>query len=129
MVLRRECGGTSTNGPALLQDKGLGETVIPERKKLKRDARELLIKARLYRFFAMTFAVFGVIIFLFLYFKHIDGRLLESLTDIKTVIIILVPFLPAAVLAAMASRTESKFYNLVHKSETAPDTEAAKKGG
>ena len=107
----------------------MGETVIPERKKLKRDARELLIKARLYRFFAMTFALFGVVIFLFLYFKHIDGRLLEAMTNIKTVIIILVPFLPAAVLAALASRTENKFYDIVHNQESAPNTEAAKKDG
>ena len=105
----------------------MGEAVISEQKKLRKEARELLMKARVYRFFALAFAFFGLVIFLFLYFKHIDGRLLEALTNLKTVFIILIPFLPAAVLTALASRTEGKFYDLVHSPESPAGLEQAKK--
>jgi hypothetical protein len=87
--------------------------------KIRREARELLIKTRVYRFFALAFALMGTVIFIFLYFKHLDGRLLEALTDLKTVVMIIVPFLPAAVLAALAAKTENKFYDLLHDQSTA----------
>ena len=106
----------------------MGGAVISEHVKLRKEARELLMKARVYRFFALAFVFFGLVIFLFLYFKHIDGRLLEALTNVKTVLIILIPFLPAAVLTALAARTESKFYDLVHSPGPQSDTEPVKKG-
>ena len=105
----------------------MGRFIIPEYRKLRREARELLIKARVYRFFALAFAFFGFVIFLFLYFRHIDGRLLDALTNMKTVMIILVPFLPAAVLAWLSSRTEKKFYDIVHSPAPPPDGASAKK--
>lgn len=97
---------------------------------MRREARELLIKTRVYRFFALTFAALGLIIFMFLYFRHLDGRLLEALTEVKTVVIILVPFLPAAVLAGLAAKTETKFYELLHSPGPDPEKskDASKKG-
>lgn len=110
----------------------MGEAVISEQKseqkKLRKEARELLLKARIYRFFALAFAFSGLIIFLFLYFQNIDGRLLDALSNLKTIFIILVPFLPAALLTALAARTESKFYDLVHTTETPAGADPAKKG-
>lgn len=85
------------------------------------------MKARLYRFFALAFALFGVAIFLILYFRHVDGRLLDALANIKTVVIILVPFLPAAVLTMMAARAEDKFYDLLHSGAPPEDEGPPKK--
>jgi hypothetical protein len=109
--------------------------VADPQNKIRREARELLIKTRVYRFFALAFALMGTVIFIFLYFKHLDGRLLEALTDLKTVVMIVVPFLPAAVLAALSAKTESKFYELLHdqsggqKSQSAAAPPPAKKDG
>lgn len=95
---------------------------------MRREARELLIKTRIYRFFALTFAAFGMVIFLLVYFRNLDGRILAALTEVKTVVLILVPFLPAAVLAALAAKTEAKFYDLLHSPGPDAPKEPPKKG-
>lgn len=87
-----------------------------------------MIKAKIYRFFAIIFAVMGAVIFMLLYFRHLDGRMMEALTDIRTVFIVLIPFLPAITLASLAARTESKFYNIAHSSGTTDDDKPKKKG-
>lgn len=89
-------------------------------------ARSLLIKSRLYRFFALSFALMGVVIFLFLYFKHVEGQLFEALRDPTIIAIVLFPFLPAIVLSLMAQGLERKFKKLGKGPET-PTTPPAKK--
>ena len=81
-------------------------------------ARSLLIKSRLYRFFALAFAVMGVVVFVTLYFKNIEGHLLEALRNPSIIAIILIPFLPAIVLSLMAQRAEQKFMKLLKPEET-----------
>lgn len=88
-------------------------------------ARNLLMKAKLYRMFALFFAVMGVVIFISLFLSHIDGDFFHALRDPKTIAVILVPFLPAVVLSLMAQKTERQFSALkLH--DNAPDPSAKK---
>ena len=82
-------------------------------------ARALLIKSRFYRFFALAFAVMGVIIFAYLYLTHIEGNLLEALRTPSLIIVILVPFLPAIVLSLLAQKYERQFAKLGKSAEAA----------
>lgn len=81
-------------------------------------ARSLLIKSRLYRLFALAFALMGVVIFVYLYFQHVEGQLFQALRDPFTIAIILIPFLPAVVLSLMAQKLEQKFKALGKPAES-----------
>lgn len=67
----------------------------------------------------------GVVIFLFLYFRHVEGQLFEALRDPMIIAIVLFPFLPAIVLSLMAQALERKFKKLGRGPET--QTPPAKK--
>lgn len=68
-----------------------------------------MLKARLLRLFAFVFAFVGVILFVVLYFQNIEGSFWSALTNPFVVTILVVPFLPAAVLSFMASRLERQY--------------------
>jgi ABC-type transporter Mla maintaining outer membrane lipid asymmetry permease subunit MlaE len=68
-----------------------------------------VLKARLLRLFALVFAFVGVILFVVLYFQNIEGSFWSALTNPFVVTILVVPFLPAAVLSFMASRLERQY--------------------
>jgi len=72
-------------------------------------ARRLVLKARLFRFLAAVFAVTGLLIFIILYMQNIEGTFLSALTNPFIVVILLVPFLPAAVLSLLAARLEREY--------------------
>ncbi len=72
-------------------------------------ARELVLKAKLLRFFALIFALTGMVIFVVLYFQNVEGTFLSALTNPFVITIIIVPFLPAAVLSLLASRLEREY--------------------
>ncbi len=76
------------------------------------------MQARIYRFIATIFAFAGLIVFLVLYFKNIEGDVMTALSRPSTIAIILVPFLPAAVLAWKAAKIESKFFDLLGSGES-----------
>lgn len=78
-----------------------------------------MLKARLLRFIALIFAIAGLLIFLALYIRNVDGTLLSALTNPFTIFIVVVPFLPAVVLSWMASRLE-KQYDAKYKKQTPP---------
>lgn len=80
-------------------------------------ARSLLIKSRLYRFFALAFALTGVVVFITLYMRDVHGHLLEAVRDLSIVGLVLLPFLPAVLLSYLAQRTERQFAALVTKPE------------
>lgn len=92
-----------------------GEWAISKSEDVRKKARELLLKAKVYRFFAAAFAMAGVAVFLILYFKHVEGRLLEALTEPATIGIVLVPFLPAVILSWKASKIESKLLETMNQ--------------
>lgn len=72
-------------------------------------ARELLIKSKVYRTASLFFVTVGIFVFCFLYVSNVNGRLAEALREPVTVLIFLVPFLPAAVLTWIADRFEKKY--------------------
>lgn len=75
-------------------------------------ARQLLMKAKLYRMFALFFAVTGVVVFISLFLSHIEGSFFDALRDPTTIAILVVPFLPAIVLSLMAQKVERQFASL-----------------
>ena len=85
--------------------------------KTRLEARELLLRSRLYRFAALIFAIVGIILFLFLYFKYIEGDMYQALQNPKLVLILLIPFLPAFILSRMAIKTEGKFQKIMDEQE------------
>ncbi|MCB9988773.1 MAG: hypothetical protein H6868_05475 [Rhodospirillales bacterium] len=78
--------------------------------KIRMEARALLMKARLYRYIAVVFALVGLAIFLAIYLSHVEGRLLEALSNPLILASFLIPFLPALLLSWLSGRTEKKFY-------------------
>ncbi len=80
-------------------------------------ARELLLRSKIYRFVALIFAGVGVLIFAWLYFKWFDGDLMEAATSVSTIFIIIIPFLPAFVLSSMAAGAEKKLAKLLGGTE------------
>lgn len=67
------------------------------------------MRSRLYRVFALITAVVGLIIFVILYFQNIEGRMDEAIREPQTIVLIVLPFLPAAVLSIMAERAQKRF--------------------
>lgn len=79
-------------------------------------ARGLLIKSRLYRFFALAFALTGVVVFITLYMRDVHGHLLEAMHDLS--IIGLAAALPSGGTSFyLAQKTERQFAALVTKPE------------
>ncbi|MBI2234726.1 MAG: hypothetical protein HYU57_07070 [Micavibrio aeruginosavorus] len=72
-------------------------------------ARELVLKARIYRICALIFALVGLIMFVMLYMRHVEGSFLSSLTNPFIITIVVVPFLPAVVLSILAGRLEREY--------------------
>jgi hypothetical protein len=79
------------------------------------ETRQMLLKAKLFRLFSLVFAVTGLIIFMVLYFQHVDGAFFSAMTNPFVVTIVIVPFLPAAVLSWMAGRLERKYERAAEK--------------
>lgn len=79
------------------------------------ETRQLLVKAKLYRTFSLVFVTIGIFMFCFLYISQVEGRLLEALRDPYTIMVFLIPFLPAAVLTWIADRFEKKYLAAVKK--------------
>ena len=71
--------------------------------------RELVLKARLLRLFALIFAIAGLGVFLVLYVQNIEGTFFSALTNPFIITIVIIPFLPAVVLSWIARRVERKY--------------------
>ena len=79
------------------------------------ETRQLLVKAKLYRTFSLIFVTIGIFMFCFLYISQVEGRLLEALRDPYTIMVFLIPFMPAAVLTWIADRFEKKYLAAIKK--------------
>jgi len=84
---------------------------------MKEQLRALLITAKILQLCADVFAVFGVFLFAFIYFKLYKSTPLAALHDPTFVVTILVPFLPAAVLAWAAARKRRQIRAIVEQNE------------
>ena len=79
------------------------------------ETRLLLAKSKLYRTFSLIFVTIGIFIFCFLYVNNVDGRFMQAMRDPLTIMIFLVPFLPAAALTWIADRFEKKYLDAIQK--------------
>lgn len=68
--------------------------------------REAFVKVKMYRIFAYIFFFVGILIFLMLYNGYMEGRPFKEVLSFAMIFIIIIPFLPAAVLSAIALRAE-----------------------
>jgi hypothetical protein len=83
--------------------------------KEKAAAKELLVKAKIYRFLAGMFAVVGLIIFAIVFTSKFDGKIINALQNPYIVIAMVMPFLPAVVLSFMAAKADKKLNQLYVK--------------
>ena len=70
---------------------------------MKQDPKVLLVTAKILQLCADIFAVFGLFLVAFIYFTHFKGHVMEALRDPSSVALVLISFLPAAVMAWQAS--------------------------
>ena len=89
----------------------------------KQQARELLLQTRFYKAMAAIFVAVGLIIFVMLYIKNVEGDLLAALKHPSVVLMLLLPFLPAIVLSWKAQKTEKKLFAILK----IPDEQTDKK--
>lgn len=73
------------------------------------EARAWLMKSRLYRLFAMIFAGGGLLVFIAMSARYMGEGLIDILRDPRIIAVILIPFLPAAVMARMSESAHKKF--------------------
>jgi FtsH-binding integral membrane protein len=79
----------------------------------KKQARELLIQAKVYRALTVVFACLGAGIFAALFFQHHNGDLMASLQDPMTVVFIIFPFVPALWLSRKSRKAEKALSKLL----------------
>ena len=74
----------------------------------KAEARQLLIKSKFYRAFAMVFAVLGLVVFGILYSVTLEGNIFNALESPSSLIMLVFPFLPAIFLTWKSGKMEDK---------------------
>jgi hypothetical protein len=84
---------------------------------MKEKLRALLITAKVLQFCADIFALFGVFLFGFIYFKHYSDNPFSALRDPTFIVTILIPFIPAAALAWAASRKRRQIRTILEQNE------------
>jgi hypothetical protein len=89
-------------------------------------ARELMLQAKFYRASASLFLLVGAMIFAVIYFTKVDGHVLEALRQPLLVVSLIMPFLPAAVLAKRADKAHKKFRALIESQAGQPGEEKTK---
>ena len=77
----------------------------------------MLIKAKVLQIFADIFAVFGIFLFIYIYLTQYQNNPSKAIHDPFFIITILIPFIPAAVLAFVASRKRSKIRALIEEAQ------------
>jgi len=82
----------------------------------REEYRILVITAKILQFCAELFAVFGLIFFAYLYFHTYNDHPLSALHDPFFIVTVLFPFLPAAVMAAMAAKKRKQIRALLEQS-------------
>ena len=75
---------------------------------LRQELRKLLIAAKVYQIFADVLAVFGICLFAYIYFTHYKDNPFGAIRDPFFVVTILIPFMPAAVMANLSSNKRRK---------------------
>jgi hypothetical protein len=84
---------------------------------MKKELRALLISAKMLQVFADIFAVFGIFLFAYIYFTHWRDSPFKALQDPFFIVTILFPFIPAALLAYLASRKRKQVRSLLEENQ------------
>lgn len=84
---------------------------------MKEKARELLIAAKIFQFCADIFAVFGIFLFAYIYFTNFRDNPFAALQSPYFVVTVLMPFIPAAAMAYIASKKRSKLRALLEEND------------
>lgn len=71
---------------------------------MRQQIRLMLMSAKVLQLFADIFAVFGIILFAYIYFVHWNNNPWAAIRDPMFVVTLFVPFLPAACFAYSASK-------------------------
>jgi FtsH-binding integral membrane protein len=79
----------------------------------KQEARELLIKAKVYRILAAIFALGGIVVFLALYSQFYADDPMHALQDPMIIIFVVFPFIPSIILSLKAKRFERALSKLL----------------
>ena len=81
----------------------------------RQEARALLVQANVYRFMAAVFAVAGLLVFIVLYFRNVDGNIIEAFRQPLLIGAMIIPFLPAIILSIKADKTRKKLMAILEK--------------
>jgi Na+-transporting methylmalonyl-CoA/oxaloacetate decarboxylase beta subunit len=84
---------------------------------VKEQIRVLLITSKVLQFCADIFAVFGIFLFAYIYFQHFQADPMSAIKNPAFVVILLVPFIPAAVMAYLASQKRRKIRQLLEQAQ------------
>lgn len=87
---------------------------------MNNQARQLLMTAKVFQFCADIFAVFGLFLFAYIYFSHWKDNPLTALRDPFFIVTMLIPFMPAALLAFVASRKRKQVRSLLEQRGKTP---------
>lgn len=79
----------------------------------KENVKELLIKAKIHRAFAVIFLVGGLGLFSFLYFEKFDGSILEAITNPVSVGFFIACLAPAIFFTWRAGIAENKVVKMI----------------
>lgn len=82
---------------------------------MTKEVKDMIITAKVLRFCADLFAILGVIMFGFLYYNNYHGNGLNALHDPFFVVTVLMPFIPAAILAWQASKKRKQIRALLEQ--------------
>lgn len=74
--------------------------------------KEYLIRSKFYKATSIVFIVIGMIAFLALYISNVEGRVMEALRNPGTILMFIIPFLPAIVLSMLGSKNEKKYLKM-----------------
>lgn len=80
----------------------------------------MLIKAKMLQMCADIFAVLGMFLFIYIYLSEYQNNVDKAMRDPTFILTILMPFLPAALLAFIASRKRKKIRALVEQEKNNP---------
>ena len=84
---------------------------------MTQEVKNLIITAKVLRFCADLFAILGVVMFGFLYYNNYEGNGLAALHDPFFVVTVLVPFIPAAILAWQVSKKRKQIRALLEQQQ------------
>ncbi len=84
---------------------------------MKEQLRIMLITAKVLQLCADIFAVFGIFLFAYIYFNNYSDNAMKALHDPFFVVTVLIPFVPAAVLAFAAARKRKQIRALLEQNQ------------